>query len=63
MNIAVACFHWLHICVGKVRDAYNHGQCHGITPIHAQEWRNAELRQASSQEINVWQGAGLAAWR
>ena len=55
MNIAVSCFHWLHICVGKVRDAYNHEQGHGITPIHAQEWLS---RDGPPEKIDIWQGAG-----
>ena len=36
MYIAGGYFHGLNTCMGKVGDAYNHGQGHGITPIHAQ---------------------------
>ena len=31
-------FHQPHMCLGKVKDAYNNKQGHGITPIHANCW-------------------------
>jgi len=34
-TLLLAVYHGLHMYVGQLRDAYNHGQGHGITPIHA----------------------------
>ena len=52
MKIADGCFHGLHIYLGKVRDAYNHGQGQGYhlfpCPVVA------ELRWASCWWLNVW---------
>ena len=44
MNIAGVGFHWLHIYVGEVRDAYNVGQGHAINPIHAFSRRSLDSR-------------------
>ena len=53
VQIVSGCFLGLHTCIDKVRDAYNHGQGHGITPIQAKQWlRWAELRWSYTQ-INV----------
>ena len=35
--LLLAVYHGLHMCVSQVRDAYNHGQGHGITPIQVKQ--------------------------
>ena len=49
----------LHLCIDKVRDAYNNEQYHGITPIHGKEWLSGELRWVSQEKSTSDPGMAL----